>query len=115
MPALIMARKYHSSIAIDKHLYAMGGCIAVGVYSSLIEMLDLESKQAWQRLLNHDSVGREHAAVTGISLDKIAVFGGFLKNDGFKNDGYMISLSTKQVTPILGRAKDFKIGCNSQT
>ena len=99
MPALIEARYLHSSIAIDKHLYAMGGGIAGGGYSRWIEMLDLESKQAWQRLLDHDSVQRGYAAVTGISLDKIAVFGGINKNDG-----YMISLSTKQVTPILGKA-----------
>ena len=98
MPALIEARYFHSSIAIDKHLYAMGGYISGRECSRWIEMLDLESKQAWQRLLDHDSVQRGSAAVTGISLDKIAVFG------GFNNDGYMISLSTKQVTPILGKA-----------
>ena len=70
MPALINARSAHSSIAIDKHLYAIGGAL-----SAPIEILDLVTKRDWSILLEHHFVNRKHAAVTCISSDKIVVFG----------------------------------------
>ena len=47
LPGLIQARRYHSSIALDKHNYAIGGH-AEGIRDTpWIEFLDHESKQAW--------------------------------------------------------------------
>ena len=103
LPGLIQARRDHSSIAIDKHLYAIGGS-ANGGESPWIEFLDLESKQAWQKLLQDEIVARENAAVTCLSPQKIAVFGGFHRGGRyFRNDGYILNVCTKQVTPILGK------------
>ena len=75
LPGLIKARCYHSSIALDKHLYAIGGRSEIGICPR-IEFLDLETKQDWQELQEHDSFARMTAGVTCISPDQIVVFGG---------------------------------------
>ena len=64
-------------------------------------------------MIEHESVNREHASLTAINHEKVAVFGGF--TDDFRNDGYIVNFCSKQFTPILGKQSDLKFECMSQT
>ena len=115
LPSLIHARRSHSSIALDKHLYAIGG-LADGEFCRWIEFLDLENKHAWQNLLLQDeNVSRAHAAVTWLSSDQLVVFGGLNANGSKRKDGYIVKVLDKQVTSILGKGADSKFNCHTQT
>ena len=110
MPTLIQARYNHGSIVTDGILVVLGGCINASLDKSrLIEILNLATKQAWHRLLEHEIVGRSSASVTSISPHRLAIFG------GNHNDGYLLNLKMEEVKPILGKVSDFKFNCKSQT
>ena len=111
MPALIEARDNHSSIAVNKNLYAFGGYNNEREFLPSVEILDLVRNS--QKLLEHPKVARCYASVTLINHEKVAVFGGIKKSQ--TNDGYLINLRTQQFTPILGKDIDFKFECFTQT
>ena len=70
MPALIQARDSHSSIAINKKLYAFGGMNDDRECEPSVEILDLVRKKAWEKLLEHPSVARRVASVKSINHEK---------------------------------------------
>ena len=96
-PDLQEARNEHSSLCLDGTVYVFGG---EGTWecegNKTIESLKVDVDQQWSIVCEHELVYRHHAAITAISKNTIAVFG------GDKPGGYLFNVATKEIKPMGG-------------
>ena len=91
----------HSSIVIAGYLYVMGGC-KDGLIGS-IECYRIGSSFPWTVIVeSSELVKRQYSAMTAISSNRIAVYGGYYA----QAFGYVFDTEKQEVRPILGRDGD---------
>ena len=112
MPKLVQGRFLHSSIAINGHLFVLGGYKSATEITGSIESFDTKKNDAWKKVVdNNTHVERAFACVVAINSNKLAIFGGYDNRKNFLNDRYIFNLSSKTIQPILGDDRDFTL-CN---